>query len=77
LLDESSAPAIWERANAALASDLTAQAILKKFRVEVVCTTDDPTDDLRHHQALAKSDLRTKVFPAFRPDKALTVGRAD
>jgi glucuronate isomerase len=77
LLDESSAPAIWERANAALASDLTAQAILKKFAVEVVCTTDDPTDDLRHHQALAKSDMPTRVFPAFRPDKALTIGKAD
>ena len=77
LLDESSAPAIWEQAKAALASDLTAQAILKKFRVEVVCTTDDPTDDLRHHQALAKSNLPTRVLPAFRPDKALTVGKAD
>jgi glucuronate isomerase len=33
LLDESSAPAIWERANADLAGDLTAQAILKKFHV--------------------------------------------
>jgi glucuronate isomerase len=77
LLDESSAPAIWERANADLASDLTAQAILKKFGVEVVCTADDPTDDLRHHQALAKANLSTRVFPAFRPDKALTIGKAD
>ena len=81
LLDESSAPAIWERANAAL-SGLTAQAILKQFRVEVVCTTDDPTDDLRHHEALAKSNLSnlsnlaTRVFPAFRPDKALAIGDA-
>src|SRR5579863_2671071 len=77
LLDESSAPAIWERANALLTGGLTAQAILQKFRVEVVCTTDDPTDDLRHHQALAKSDLATRVFPAFRPDKALAVGKAE
>lgn len=76
LLDESSAPAIWEQANAALAN-LTAQAILKKFRVEVVCTTDDPTDDLRHHQALANENLSTRFLPAFRPDKALSVGKAD
>ncbi len=75
LLDEKSAPAIWERANAAL-SGLTTQAILKKFRVEVVCTTDDPVDDLGHHQAVAKSNLTTKVFPAFRPDKALSIGDA-
>ncbi len=74
LLDETSAPAIWERANAVLASGLTAQRILEKFRVEVVCTTDDPTDDLRHHQAISKSNLATRVFPAFRPDKALAIG---
>jgi len=77
LLDETSAPAIWERANGALASDLTVHEILRKFRVEVVCTTDDPTDDLRHHQAIAKSRLPTRVFPAFRPDKALAIGGPD
>jgi glucuronate isomerase len=73
LLDEKSAPSIWERANAAL-SQLTAHAILQKFQVEVVCTTDDPSDDLRHHRAIAKSNLPTQVFPAFRPDKALAIG---
>jgi glucuronate isomerase len=74
LLDEKSAPSIWERANAALSQGLTAHAILQKFHAEVVCTTDDPSDDLRHHQAIAKSKLPTQVFPAFRPDKALAVG---
>ncbi len=74
LLDEKSAPSIWERANAMLSAGLTAQAILKKFRVEAVCTTDDPTDDLRHHRAIAKSNLPTQVFPAFRPDRALAIG---
>src|SRR6266700_7512955 len=77
LLDEESAPSIWEQANAALANGLTAHAILQKFRVEVVCTTDDPTDDLRHHHAIAKSNLTTQVFPCFRPDKALAIGDAD
>ncbi|MGA2102232.1 MAG: glucuronate isomerase [Candidatus Sulfotelmatobacter sp.] len=76
LLDENSAPKIWESANATLAG-LTVHEILKKFRVEVVCTTDDPTDNLRHHQAIAKSSLPTRVFPAFRPDKAFAVGQAD
>lgn len=74
LLDESSAPSIWERANAALADGLTAQAILQKFRVEFVCTTDDPVDDLRYHRAIAVANLPTKVFPCFRPDKALWIG---
>ncbi len=73
LLDEQSAPLIWERANAALAQDLTTQGILRKFSVEVICTTDDPTDDLRHHKAMAESGLRIRIFPAFRPDKALAI----
>ena len=77
LLDETSAPSIWERANAVLAQGLTAQAILQKFNVEVVCTTDDPIDDLRHHRAIAKSELRPQVFPAFRPDKALAIGDSE
>src|SRR6202795_2648197 len=42
LLDEKSAPSIWERANAVLSGGLTAHAILQKFHVDVVCTTDDP-----------------------------------
>jgi glucuronate isomerase len=73
LLDETSAPSIWERANAALAQELTVHGILRKFRVEAVCTTDDPTDDLCHHRAIANSNLSTRVFPAFRPDKALAI----
>ncbi len=72
LLNETSALAIWERANAAL-EGLTAHAILQKFHVEIVCTTDDPTDDLRYHQAILKANLPTRVFPAFRPDKALAI----
>jgi glucuronate isomerase len=76
LLDGKSALSIWERANALLADSLSAHAILQKFRVEVVCTTDDPTDDLRHHRAIANSNLPTQVFPAFRPDKALAIGTA-
>jgi glucuronate isomerase len=76
LLDETSAPSIWERANAALQT-LTTHAILQKFNVEVVCTTDDPTDDLRHHRTIAQSSLPTRVFPAFRPDKALAIDNPD
>ncbi len=71
-LDETSAPAIWKRANAALAADdLTAHGILRKFRVEVVCTTDDPTATLEYHEQIAASPLGTRVYPAFRPDAVL------
>src|ERR1051326_1070167 len=74
LLDEESAARIWKKTNAQLATpELTTQGILKKFNVTHLCTTDDPTDDLKHHQALAASGLVARVLPAFRPDKALAV----
>ncbi len=74
LLDEHSAPAIWKAANAQLQSDeLTAHGILGKFEVRAVCTTDDPAEPLDHHAAIAASDLATKVYPTFRPDRALQV----
>ena len=74
LLDESTAPRIWERANACLAGeDLRAHGILQRFQVTALCTTDDPADDLTAHDAIRASGLRTRVYPAFRPDKALNV----
>src|SRR5439155_431613 len=74
LLDEHNCTRIWKQANALLATpELSTQGILKKFNVKVVCTTDDPTDDLKYHQSIAASGLATRVFPAFRPDKSLAV----
>jgi len=74
LLDESSAARIWKKANEKLATpELTAQGILKKFHVTTVCTTDDPVDDLKAHQRIANSGLATRILPAFRPDRSLTV----
>ncbi|MGH9522284.1 MAG: glucuronate isomerase [Terriglobales bacterium] len=74
LLSEETAPEIWKRANAMLATEeLTAQGILRKFDVRVVCTTDDPTDSLEHHRSIAAQDLPTQVLPAFRPDRAFRV----
>jgi len=74
LLNEDSAPRIWDEANAQLQTPaLTTHGILGKFHVTALCTTDDPTDDLSAHEAIAKSGLPTRVFPAFRPDKALAV----
>jgi glucuronate isomerase len=74
LLDETTAPEVWRCANEQLAGEgLRAQGILRKFSVTALCTTDDPTDDLAGHKAIAASSLETRVFPTFRPDKALNV----
>ncbi len=72
LLDETTAPTIWEQANDRLKSDeLSARGILKKFGVAALCTTDDAADSLEYHETIAASDLAVRVLPAFRPDKAL------
>jgi glucuronate isomerase len=74
LLDESTAPRIWEIANEQLSGgDLSAWDILRKFQVRALCTTDDPVDDLRWHLQIADSACPAKVLPTFRPDKALNV----
>lgn len=78
LLTPETADEIWEKTNEKLAeADFTTHGLLKKFDVRVVGTTDDPADSLDHHQAIAASDLRTKVVPTFRPDKAFQVDRPD
>ncbi|MFZ3380623.1 MAG: glucuronate isomerase [Candidatus Acidiferrales bacterium] len=72
LLDESSAAAIWNSANALLDSEeMTPQGILRKFRVAALCTTDDPTDSLEAHKKIKTSGIKTLVLPTYRPDGAL------
>jgi glucuronate isomerase len=46
------------------------QGLLKSMKVEVICTTDDPSDSLEYHQSIREQNLQVKVFPAFRPDAA-------
>ncbi len=67
-----SADEIYRMCNEALTSaEMSAQGILKKSRVELLCTTDDPADDLHYHRQIAAEGCPTVVLPAFRPDKAL------
>ncbi len=70
LLNEETAPAIWNRANGVL-QQLSAQRILRRFCVRAVCTTDDPSDDLTPHTTINAANLGFRVYPTFRPDIAL------
>lgn len=47
--------------------------LLRKMKVQVLCTTDDPIDCLAHHQQIIKDGFEIKVLPTFRPDKAMAV----
>ena len=74
-LSEKTAPEIWEKANAMLATeDFRAKKLIEKFNVKLICTTDDPVDSLEWHDRIAADkNFRTKVLPAFRPDKAVNI----
>jgi glucuronate isomerase len=47
------------------------RSLVTKMKVKVICTTDDPIDNLEHHQKIAADGFETKVLPSFRPDKAM------
>lgn len=73
LLDESTADHVWDQANEKLES-MPVHQLLTGSRVAAVCTTDDPTDTLEHHRMIKQEgELGTRVYPTFRPDKALAV----
>lgn len=78
ILNPKSAEEIYERCNERLQSDdMTATGMIKKFNVEVVCTTDDPADGLEEHAIIAKKYPQIRVIPAFRADKALAADNAE
>ena len=73
-LSEDTCKKIWDICNAKLATpEFSAQNLIKRSNVEVICTTDDPADTLEYHKAL--QDFPTKILPTFRPDKAVEIGK--
>ena len=74
LLSPETAREIYEECNAKLQTEeFRAQGLMKRCNVEVVCTTDDPADSLEYHKKIKESGFSVKVFPAWRPDKAMAV----
>ena len=78
-LNGENAMEIYEKCNAMLAqSDMSARGIIRKSNVKLICTTDDPADDLQWHEKLAADPTAPAVvLPAFRPDKAMRADKAD
>ncbi|HEX3046779.1 MAG TPA: glucuronate isomerase [Bacillota bacterium] len=79
LLSPKTAKDIWEKCNQLLKEDgFTAQGLITRSNVRVICTTDDPVDSLEYHQALANNkNFQVKVVPALRPDKGIHIERTD
>lgn len=77
LLREDNATSIYETTREQLAApENSCQGLLRKMNVEVVCTTEDPLDDLKHHQNLASSNFDVTVGTSFRPDKVIHIDDA-
>jgi len=78
LLDFDSAKDIYEQTNHALQQpENKVKGLLKKMKVEVVCTTDHPTDSLAFHQQEFNSESDLKMLPTFRPDKFVVIDHPD
>lgn len=78
LLDSSSAGRIYEETSATLSegAGYSVRGLLRRMNVRLVCTTDDPADDLAAHERLSAEPSDVVVLPAFRPDRALAVDGA-
>ena len=72
LLSPATARAIYDRCAEKLKQpEFSVRSIIRRSNVAVVCTTDDPTDDLASHAALSDDDWGCAAYPTWRPDKAL------
>jgi len=75
-LTSATARECWDFCNEKLRTDpeLTVRGIIKKARVAMIGTTDDPIDSLEWHEKIAADpSIEVKVCPSFRPDKAINI----
>ncbi len=71
LLSPDKATEIYDNASSMLRSkEFSTSSLIRKMKVEVICTTDDPSDNLEHHLKL-KGSFDVKILPTFRPDNIL------
>jgi glucuronate isomerase len=74
ILNADTAKSIYDETSALLqAKEFSVRGLLEKMNVKLICTTDDPVDNLEYHQQIRNDNWSTKVLPAFRPDKAMNV----
>ena len=73
-LNASTARGIYDACNEQLQQPgFSARGLMRRYNVEAVCTTDDPSDTLEHHIATRESGFEVKVLPTWRPDKSMAI----
>jgi glucuronate isomerase len=74
ILNSDTAKKIYDESSAQLREKgKSVRGLLEMMNVKLICTTDDPVDDLAYHKKIKESGWQVKVLPAFRPDKAMNV----
>lgn len=74
ILSPRTARDIYDECNEKLSRpEFSARGLMRHYRVEVVCTTDDPIDFLEYHIKTRESGFEIKMLPTWRPDKAMAV----
>lgn len=74
VLNPSNAKKIYEQCNSLISTpEYSTRNLLRKMNVQVVCTTDDPADDLNYHRQIAEDNFEIQILPTFRPDNLLGV----
>jgi len=72
-LTSASAQRIYDHLEAQLARpEFTPRALLRRFGIELLCTTDAATDPLDQHRRLHADGL-THIRPTFRPDAVINL----
>ena len=78
LLSAENADRVYDQCTEQLGQpEFRVQGLLRRMDVRVVCTTDDPTDDLDAHRRHQQSSPNLLLVPGFRPDRALKLGDPD
>lgn len=77
-LNGDTAEEVWNLCNEKLQNGLSARKLIEMSNVTLVCTTDDPVDTLEWHQKIkADESFDVQVLPAWRPERAMNVDKAD
>lgn len=77
-LDAGSADAIYDTVDAALKTEaFRPRALFDRFNIELLATTEAPTDTLDHHHAIAASGWGGRVVTAYRPDAVIDADHED
>ena len=79
VLNADTAEQVWTLCNEKLAQpDFSVRGLIRQANVTLICTTDDPADTLEWHEKLAADDtFAVTVLPAWRPDKAMNIEKAE